>query len=52
MQYLFRLSDLLHAFQDQENVIVPELCSLEEKNYFVSIHIIKKVFENLKAITL
>ena len=26
MQYLIRLSDLLQAFQDQENIIVPLMC--------------------------
>ena len=31
MQYLIRLSDLLQAFQDQENIIVPLLFSRGEK---------------------
>ena len=30
-EYLIRLSDLLHAFQDQENVIVPVMFSWGEK---------------------
>ena len=31
MQYLIRLSDLLHAFKDQENTIVPIMFSWVEK---------------------
>ena len=31
MQYLVRLSDFLHAFQDQENIIVPVMFSWGEK---------------------
>ena len=51
MQYFIRLSDLLRAFQDQENIIVPVMFSWGE-NYFVYIHILMKIFENLKIIIL
>ena len=34
MQYLIRFSDLLFAFQDQENIIVPVMFSWGEKWFF------------------
>ena len=41
-----RLLDLLQVFQDQENIIVPILLS---QNYFFPIHILTKIFENLRV---
>ena len=52
MQYLIRLSDLLQAFQDQENIIVPLMFYRGEKFFFVHIHILREIFENLKVTTL
>ena len=51
MQYLIRLSDLLQAFQDQDNIIVPLLFSRGEQ-LFVHIHILREIFENFKVTTL
>ena len=50
MQYLIRFSDLLFAFQDQENIIVPVMFSWGEKLFF-HIQILRQIFENLKVIT-
>ena len=35
MQYFIRLSDLLRAFQDQENIIVPVMFSWGEILFFL-----------------
>lgn len=59
MQYLIRWSALcmhfkfgfVRAFQDQEKIDVPITFSWGEK-LFVHIHILTKIFENLKLITL
>ena len=48
MQYLIRFSDLLHAFQGQENIIVALMFSWGEK-WFVHIHILRQIFENFES---
>ena len=48
---LHTLVGFVYAFQDQEKINVPIMSSWGEK-LFVHIHILTKIFENFKVITL
>ena len=45
MQYLICLSDLLRAFQDQENIIVPVMFSWGEKVFFPYLYTHEDILE-------